>query len=189
MGKSLAVIVETGSQRLLQARQSYYEALFSVAVSILDDAESYVALKGHVQNARRAVESDPLPAPKMDVEADIGLHMEESSTESSDSVYGSQLKHAVEEAVSAIKAADEAGDSVLDDLLLDATATKETEAYKEAVGLYRKAFSACAHVLELDRYSFQSSWFRSFYKRNYDALMIASMYENVINDVDTVRLW
>ena len=117
----------------------------------------------------------------------VGMDMEESSTESQDSVCGAQLKQAVEEAIRLIKEADQAGDSVLDELLLDAVATKDSDGYAEAVRLYKEAFKACAHVLELDRYAFQSAWFRSFYKRNYDALMIASMYENVINDVDNVR--
>ena len=31
--------------------------------------------------------------------------------------------------------------------------------------------------------------FKEFYRRNYDALMVNSIYENVINDVDRVRIW
>lgn len=31
--------------------------------------------------------------------------------------------------------------------------------------------------------------FKQFYRRNYDALMVNSIYENVINDVDRVRIW
>ena len=34
------------------ARQSYYEAFYSVAKSILEDAECYMALKGHIQQDR-----------------------------------------------------------------------------------------------------------------------------------------
>ena len=31
--------------------------------------------------------------------------------------------------------------------------------------------------------------FKQFYRRNYDALMVNSIYENMINDVDRVRIW
>lgn len=45
------------------ARQSYYESIFSVATSILKDAESYLALKGHLQRVRQNKELNPIPAP------------------------------------------------------------------------------------------------------------------------------
>lgn len=31
--------------------------------------------------------------------------------------------------------------------------------------------------------------FKAFYRRNYDALMVKSIYDNVMNDVDRVRIW
>ena len=46
------------------ARQSYYAAIFGVAKSILEDAETYMALKGHLQRVRHSKESDPVPGPK-----------------------------------------------------------------------------------------------------------------------------
>ena len=31
--------------------------------------------------------------------------------------------------------------------------------------------------------------FKAFYRRNYDALMVYSIYDNIMNDVDRVRIW
>ena len=46
------------------ARQSYYDSMLNVAVSILDLAETYTGLKLRIQRVRHARESDPLPLPK-----------------------------------------------------------------------------------------------------------------------------
>lgn len=54
---------------------------------------------------------------------------------------------------------------------------------------YRAAFSSCALVLDLDKHAFQAEWFGDFYRRNYDALMVKSLFDNVIDDVDKVRDW
>ena len=41
----------------------------------------------------------------------------------------------------------------------------------------------------MNKLSFQADWFKDFYRRNYDALMIKSVHDNVIEDVDKVRYW
>jgi hypothetical protein len=157
-----------------QARQSYYEALLSVAQSILDDAETYMALKGHVQRVRIHKETDPLPQ----------LRLSGGPEGKSP-----KLSKGIKEAQSAIAVADEAGNSVLELLLDDEDSAKDGDNYEEAISLYRKSFDACAALLDLDKHSFYSSWFKEFYKRNYDALMIKSMYDNVLEDIDKVRYW
>ena len=170
------------------ARQSYYEAIFAVSKSILEDAETYVALKGHVQRVRKHVESDPSPRPREDASADIGLDFSSAISE----VTGggvTKLKHAIDQAISQIKEADNVGDMLMEEFHEDETLARRSDAYKEAVKLYRQSFSSCARVLALDKHAFQSEWFRAFYRRNNDALMIKSIYDNLIEDVDNVRHW
>jgi hypothetical protein len=65
----------------------------------------------------------------------------------------------------------------------------KSDEYKLAVKVYREAFDACARVLALDRLAFQSIYFRTFYQRNYNALMIKSVFDNVIVNVDKVQCW
>ena len=60
---------------------------------------------------------------------------------------------------------------------------------QSATQYYREAFTACAELLERDKMAFQLDWFKDFYKRNYDALMVKSVYDNVVKDVENVRSW
>jgi hypothetical protein len=170
------------------ARQSYYEALFAVANSILEDAETYVALKGHIQRVRKQTESDPVPHPREEPDAGVGLHRPSPFTESTGRS-ATKLMKAIDQAKSLIAEADEVGKLVLQHLLQDEDEAKETDDYEKAIGLYQDAFSACAKVLALDKHAFHALWFRQFYRRNYDALMIKSMYDNLIENVDSVRHW
>lgn len=160
------------------ARQSYYEAVYSVANSILEDAECYMALKSHLQRERHNKESDPLPLPR-----------EELEEENSDPQRDSRLRSAIEVAKNMIAVADEAGEKAVKRLLGDEQKAKKESEYEQAVQLYRDSFEACAEVLSLDKLSFHASWFAEYYKRNYDALMIKSLFDNVIEDVDEVRYW
>ena len=169
------------------ARQSYYDAIFSVAHSISDDAETYMALKSHLQRLRPTTERDPLPTPRDGpVEEDDGLSI---SDHVSDRGTSKKLKQAIDHAISLITAADEAGRLIRDQLFADERKAMNGDAYGRAIALYHDAFDACAKVLELDKHAFHAPWFRDFYKRNYDALMIMSMYDNVIDNVDRVRHW
>lgn len=160
------------------ARQSYYGAVYSVACSILEDAECYMALKSHLQRERRHKESDPIPRPR-----------EEMDEEDSDPQRHSKLKSAIDVAKSMIATADEAGEEAVRRLLEDEQKAKKESEYEHAIQLYRDSFEACAEVLAIDKLAFHSSWFADYYKRNYDALMIKSMFDNVIEDVDHVRYW
>ncbi|GKY98734.1 hypothetical protein MPSEU_000829700 [Mayamaea pseudoterrestris] len=162
------------------ARQSYYEALYSVASSILEEAELYSALKGHIQRVRRYSESDPIPAPRE------GL---DEKTENGDSGGTSRLKQAIQQAKSLIAEADQLGFQTMKRLQIDEQKEKQSKEYANAIQKYHDAFEACAKVRDLDKHSFHARWFRQFYKRNYDALTIKSLFDNVIDDVDNVRYW
>jgi len=169
------------------ARQSYYEAIFAVATSILEDAESYMALKGHLQRVRHNKEKDPIPGPIGDSGMGAGAVGDERSL--TDDGQTKVYAEAVKDAKLKIKEADEHGYPLLDTLVDDTSDEKTTDARRYATVLYQEAFASCASLLELDRHSFQLQWFRDFYQRNYDALMVKSLFDNVMEDVDNVRRW
>ena len=166
------------------ARQSYYEAVFSVATSILEDAEIYMALKGHIQKVRKFKENDHIPRPKSEF-----FTLDSGSEGKTDVEVGSKLEDAIAQATNAIKVADEAGLEVIDNLSEKGSSFVSKNDYSHVVELYEKAFDACSKVLAMDKHSFMTDWFRSFYRRNYDALMIKSVYENLLEDIDDVRYW
>lgn len=160
------------------ARQSYYEAVYAVASSILEDAECYMALKSHVQRERRHEEFDPLPKPR-----------EELDEENSDPERDAKLRSMIQTAKNKIVQADAEGKKASKRLKEDENRAKRESEYATAIKLYRESFDACADVLSMDKLAFHASWFAEYYKRNYDALMIKSMFDNVIEDIDNVRYW
>jgi hypothetical protein len=166
------------------ARQSYYDALFSVATRILEDTQTYMALRNHLQRVRIFKEDEPLPQPRsMFKDDEDGLNLSRTHAISS------KFASLVERATSLIAEADSLGQSLLPSLLDDADVTKKTQGYSRAVALYNEAFVACAAVIAVDKHAFHNTWFGNFYKRNYDALMIKSMYDNVMDNTDRVRYW
>ncbi len=166
------------------ARQSYYQALFSLAKSILEDAECYMAMNSHLQRYRHALESEPIPLPREEQQ-----RMQRDFNGRDEDQLQSKLSDAIQTALNKISYADMKGETLLSKLLSNENGAKRDTLYKEAIDAYQGAFEACAFVLELDSQSFTSPWFRVFYQRNYNALMIKSVYDNVIDDVDDVRYW
>lgn len=166
------------------ARQSYYEALFSLAKSILEDAECYIALKSHLQRFRHAKESDPIPQPREESQKGYGNFTDEEGDQ-----LQSKLQDSIDTARKAIEQADKLGQQLLPKLLASGKAFKRDKLYKGALSAYEDAFEKCSRVRELDKLAFHSDWFRTFYARNYDALMVKSVFDNVIDDVDNVRYW
>jgi tetratricopeptide (TPR) repeat protein len=166
------------------ARQSYYEALFSLAKSILEDAECYMALKSHLQRFRHAQESDPIPQPRDESQKGYGSFIDEDGDQ-----LQSKLREAIDMARTAIEDADRLGEQLRPKLLAIGKAAKRDRLYKEAVSAYEDAFEKCSRVRDLDKLAFHSEWFKRFYARNYDALMVKSVYDNVMEDVDNVRYW
>lgn len=164
------------------ARQSYYEALFSLASSIMDDAECYMAMKCHLQRYRHHLESDPIPQPREEQEG-LGNDFDGGQ------VQPTKLVETITVAREKIKESDEKGHAILTHLVNDEKGIKDTPQYSSVVHTYREAFEACARVRELDKLAFHSDWFKEFYRRNVDALVIKSLYDNVIDDIDKVRYW
>ncbi len=54
---------------------------------------------------------------------------------------------------------------------------------------YRRAFEACRSLLSAAPTAFQEDWFRSFFARNYEALMVRSLVRNHQNAIDDVPAW
>jgi hypothetical protein len=156
------------------ARQSYYQAIYSVADSILDDAEAYQALKGHVQRVYRHKETDPIPSPKFEPEERTADAFDDDSDGGHHRT--TRFIQKVEAAKSSIGAADNAGYSIMQLLVEDEQVAKASDEYEKTIDLYRDAFAACAKVLALDKHAFHATWYRDFYRRNFDALMILSVY-------------
>jgi hypothetical protein len=166
------------------ARQSYYQALFSLAKSILEDAEYYMAMNSHLQRYRHAIESEPIPLPREELQK-----RQKDLNEGDGDELQSKLSEAIQIALHKIEDADAKGEKLLPTLLSNEKVAKRNRLYTETIDAYQIAFEACTHVHDLDTQSFSSTWFRMFYQRNYNALMIKSVYDNVIDNVDDVRYW
>ena len=166
------------------ARQSYYAAIFNLSTNILVYAECYIALKSYLQRYRHSFESDPIPRPREEQQT----KQENYSNEEGEQIQ-SKLKEAINIAHNRINDADSKGEKLLKQLVSNERAAKRSSLYKEAINAYRGAFNACSRVREIDPQSFTSSWFRTFYQRNYNALQIKSVYDNVVDNVDDVRYW
>ena len=166
------------------ARQSYYQAIFSLAKSIIEDAECYMAMKSHLQRYRHAFEEEPIPLPREEQQ-----RRQNDFSDVDEDRLQSKLRDAIQSALQKISHADKTGEELLPKLLSNETGSKLDEARKQAIDAYRNAFEACAYVRELDKQAFSSTWFRIFYQRNYNALMIKSVYDNIVDDVDDVRYW
>jgi hypothetical protein len=200
-GWTLCISLNTNDQRLPPSlyfqRQSYYDSIFSLATSILEDAECYMALKGHIQRVRLHDETDPIPRPREEPEAEsTRIDTDLGNFASDNAGQTAKLKKAIADAKKKIEEADKKGARVVRSLLRDEKSllrdekkTKASADYSEVINIYREAFDACSRVRALDKLAFQTPWFREFYKRNYDALMIKSMYDNVVDNVDKVRYW
>ena len=173
------------------ARQSYYDSLFGVAQSIIEDAEIYSAVKGHIQRVRHHVETDPIPlAKELTAHADsIGIDID-SSNPDLQARPADKLTQAIDYAKERIAAADNQGTLAVADMFKSPNmSVTDLESCVAATELYRAAFEACAEVRKIDKLAFQALWFKDFFRRNYDALMIKSVYDNIVNDVDNVRHW
>ena len=133
------------------ARQSYYDAMFSVATSILDLAETYIGLKLRLQRVRHHCEKDPLPLPKH-------LIMEEVDNGDFQDKPTSKLIASVDAAKEAIAKADEIGRKAVENLHRSGKSSKECSLCMQASTAYKAAFAACSQVRSMDKLAFQASW-------------------------------
>jgi hypothetical protein len=165
------------------ASRSYYNAIYNVAESILAEAKPYKAFKGYIQRVRHNDESDKVPTAKEIIQS-LDTNSSPSATEEF-----SSLKSMIESTKNAIVEADKEGQKALNSMLMTGKNSKESEIGQVAIQSYNDVFEKCRKVLKIDRLAFHAEWFKSFYRRNYDALMVKSVYENVIDDTDEVREW
>jgi hypothetical protein len=163
------------------ASRSYYDAIYNVAENILEEAKIYAAFKGYVQRVRHHDESDRVPTAK---ETEFQQVLDKRSTEDF-----AQLEKAITSAKMAIDNADIQGRKALKALQEKNKAISECEEGLLAIELYNSSFEACRTVLKLDKLAFHAEWFKCFYRRNYDALMVKSVYDNIVEDIDDVREW
>lgn len=131
------------------ARQSYYDAMFGVAVSILDLAETYIGLKLRLQRVRHQSEKDPLPRPKQ-------LTMKTGDQEFQDKP--TKLMTAIQVAKEKIAEADNLGHNAYEELQKTGKSTKVCPQCTDAISSYKAAFAACSHVLSMDKLAFQADW-------------------------------
>ncbi|MDY0000332.1 MAG: hypothetical protein RBU30_03460 [Polyangia bacterium] len=66
---------------------------------------------------------------------------------------------------------------------------KEKTRQRQAVDAYDAAFQACRRLIEVEPEAFKRDWFKEFWARNHEALVIRSVVKNVKEDVDQVRAW
>jgi hypothetical protein len=103
--------------------------------------------------------------------------------------HSKKLFEAIHLARQKIELADGQGNAIIIQLATNEEAVKGSSKYTSAIDAYLEAFNACARVRDIDKLAFHSDWFREFYQRNYDALMIKSVHDNVIANTDKVRYW
>ncbi|MGK5091105.1 hypothetical protein WDW89_03695 [Deltaproteobacteria bacterium TL4] len=88
----------------------------------------------------------------------------------------------VQKAQAAIKKADELGQQCT-------FLNSKTGPYKNAIQAYEEAFQACAELLQKDKTVITVPWFKSFWQRNYEALVVLSVVRNYQENLENVRNW
>ncbi|MBN1947444.1 MAG: hypothetical protein JW797_17365 [Bradymonadales bacterium] len=144
------------------AKLSYYEELNRLAREIVGEGLPYQALKDHLQVYRHppVVEQQPV--------------IEQSPSR--------QILRLQEEAQQAIANADQLAST----WSFDQPGSPQAESARAA---YREAFARCAELLEQDPKGFQLPWFKAFWGRNHEALVVLGVVRNYQQDVDQVRRW
>lgn len=66
---------------------------------------------------------------------------------------------------------------------------KEAAGRRAASEAYEAAFAACTALCQADPEAFGLPWFKAFWARNHEALVVRSVVRNVQDDVDEVRFW
>ena len=177
------------------ASQSYYSAIYSVAKNILEDAEVYIAFKGYVQRVRHCGEEEEVPTAQelmMVGESEGSVNQEGKEMlkfEAANYNGNSKLLAAIQVAKTKIEEADNEGQKLVPKFKQKEITTKTSPLCTQVTTKYWDAIHACSELLKLDKLAFHAPWFKKFYQRNYDALMVKSIYDNVMKDDDDVREW
>jgi hypothetical protein len=142
-----------------KARHSYYEALSKLADQIIEEAPPYLARRQHLQVVRQ-------PPPQL-----LGL------------TAGSDAERLERRARESIVRADELAQQCrFDGQGRGGPRARSREAY-------RRAFRACARLLQAEPRAFALPWFKAFWQRNEEALKVLSVVRNYQQDLDDVRRW
>ena len=65
----------------------------------------------------------------------------------------------------------------------------QTPKYPRVRQAYGRAFDRCAELLDTVPGAFVMPWFKAFWQRNYEALVVRSVVRNHQEDIDSVRRW
>ncbi len=60
---------------------------------------------------------------------------------------------------------------------------------RKAKQAYKKAFAECAALMRHDSAAFHAKWFKEFWSRNYEALMVLSVVRNIQANIDKTPQW
>ncbi|MCB1160756.1 MAG: hypothetical protein KDK45_24860, partial [Leptospiraceae bacterium] len=66
---------------------------------------------------------------------------------------------------------------------------RSEEKESAAIKLYEKSFKTCTKLLDLNPRAFQLAWFKKFWHRNHEALVILTVVRNYQKNIDSVRNW
>jgi hypothetical protein len=110
-------------------------------------------------------------------------HLQVCRKPASESVKISEISKIYEEKIiKAINSADSLGKKC--------TFSKREKVRQDKAKLaYKKAFNLCREFLEKEDKAFQFPWFKEFWLRNYEALIVLSVLKNHEGNVDKVRYW
>lgn len=194
------------------SRQSYYQAMMHSAAMILDEAEPYLAVQSHLQVARNPEDGDVPGIPAGLASDGLSPGIENLTRRAIEKIreadqrgelllqnlgsgrMSSQLKALLTPKV--IRALNPWHDSSETAAQTNGSMQNQTSAgapdsaVASAASAYRDAFVACRAVLRLDsRVVLGRDWFRAFWRRNHEALMIECLVSAVQQDVDHARLW
>ena len=97
-------------------------------------------------------------------------------------VEGARLRPLAEAARGAIREADALGARCR-------FSGRDAPRQRRARQAYEEAFAACRRLLDAEPHAFQLPWFKEFWARNHEALVVLSVVDNVRQHVDDVRRW
>eukprot|EP00392_Amoebophrya_sp_AT5.2_P015005 g15191.t1 len=181
-------------------RRSYYEAIYRIAATLIDESDEYLQLKQRLtvcsgeDEKQKSSTSSRIPGAEA-----VAVEQEEKNYRDA------EFERLVAHARKAIAAADAAGSAWLEAVVgadavdaggkLEKTVVLEPFAScklrKAAIAKYADAFKCCRRVVKKSNKKalFRCSWLKDFYERNYESLVIFYTAKNIIEDTDAVASW
>jgi len=179
------------------ANESYYEAMQQAAKLVYADSEPYLAFKHHIETAYHASGdscADLTVGSKNSIASMLHLPLKVSEEVASCMLaediplteHQLLVKKLSLEAQQAVELADKEGVACVFTAKLS---NDKLEHHRLVTAHYLAAFEACRKLLASERVAFHQPWLRSFMGRNFEALTVLSVVQNVKDDIDKVRLW